>query len=71
MTDSLFFCKTPSPSVVIEQKPTQALSIVTPDGRTLLRVAADGAVDGAMEDMGEAAAIFVRNVRSLLAETAS
>lgn len=34
-------------------------------GRVLLRIAADGTVEGAIEDAGEAARIFVEEVRAL------
>lgn len=45
--------------------PADILTITLPDGRLLLRIGPDGEVDGAVEDMGEAASIFVQHLREL------
>lgn len=66
-----------SPEAVewFEPLPSFKIAMRTPPGdlalvmnnRTLLRITADGEVDGELEDMGEAAAVFVRIVREIIA----
>lgn len=54
--------------VIVENhlaSPTSILTVTAPGGRELLCIGADGAVTGEIEDMGEAARIFVREVRAL------
>lgn len=46
-------------------RPADIVTITAPDGRILLRIGADGEVDGALEDAGEAARVFVERVREL------
>lgn len=59
------------------QRPRVTISVADPvriyaeDGRLLLRIGSDGSVDGAVEDMGEAARIFVERLRELVAQVAA
>lgn len=46
--------------------PPPAVKITAPDGRVLLSITMDGAVEGAIEDAGEAALIFVSELRRLI-----
>lgn len=39
---------------------------ITKEGRTLLRIGPDGVVEGEIEDMGEAARVFLEELRRLL-----
>lgn len=48
--------------------PPDIITVTATEGRTLLRITHDGQVDGAIEDMGEAARLFVTEVRRLATE---
>lgn len=55
-----------SQSAIPTPTPPSALTIRADDGRELLRIDTDGTVTGDLEDASEAAATFVRVVRSML-----
>lgn len=54
----------PGPAVSVNTN--DAIAVSDEDGRVLLRIGRDGTVEGAIEDMGEAANIFVAQVRKLV-----
>lgn len=42
------------------------LRVSAPDDRVLLSITSDGTVEGAIEDMGDAAVVFVSELRRLI-----